>query len=723
MTLHLALALAYLLATASAAAAAPPEPSLVRASIQPLAVVALAGPDAGKVAPLGPSTPRGFGKSAGRLRFLAASEPLGWAIVELGAATGSGIFALPVDGGAPIPLADSHGVGFDVALSPDGRSLAYIDGNDLVVLDLARHLARVLARGAAAGPRAPGARLERPRWLDPDRVAFERSLDVSGSPPTTIEVATLAGATSLLVPHRGRSQDRLQAAFGDGLIAAVDGSLFYVDARHRTPVGTHFGADVHGVVPAGALVTLGESGVLRSAALAVVEPGGHIRSVRPTRPIYLDPLPTPDGARAAWTVAVDGGWAIEEVDLAGDPRPRLLGTAQAQPIELVAWTPDGRSVVGCRGDDIVAIDSAASGARGLRVLATATTPTPSCLLRAVVASAAGPVAVFDRRDAPPGDSWHVGFVPVAGGPATLLAADSSYVGAVAGHVIVSTGWEGSGAIVLDAPGSSGARVEVVPWQAAGIVEAYRDEAGATVVYRVGRDPAWLGARVAAPGKAFAVTGPSPRGMALNGARPPRAVGPQAREVRAYRVDGQDAAHPTVVLSGVDEVAPLARCAPVAWPASTPTATCSRRPSTAAARARRGRARARVAGFGGLFGHALELDPHSERVITVAQRDGQRVLRAAAIDGADADKPIVVATLERDFDGYEVTARGDVIVEYARQDMNQPKPYRWDVARSDGSSIRPASADEVLALRRQRLPVDTSAPSDGSERLTVLGATP
>lgn len=685
---------------------APPEVVLVRSRLSPLAV---ADPG-GRLRALGPMSPRGFGLAQGRLRFLVTSSAVAAVIVEVAGPDGGALFALPIAGGDPIRLTSTRALGLDVALSPDGRRLLYVDGTTPMVLELstggsARGPIPILApEGAPAAPRE--VRIERPRWLDDLTVAFERAVSAAdGRIASVIEVARPdrdPRAAPLIPPAGTRAakatQDRLAAVVGDSVLAYRDGVLHRFAPGHEPrAIRGRFEAavvapypNVLGRVP-WAVLALGDSGVARRISLGRIDPAGVVTPLTEVRTAYLDPLVLPDRRALLWSVRIAGGWVVERVSLEdGAEGSATLTAPHASPIELVTTVPGGGRVVGCRGGEVVVVD--ATGAGEIRVLTNAP-ENPSCTVRAVTAEH----VAFERRR---GDDWRLEILPLDGGPAIPIAGGASPVGVLSGELIVQRGWEGSAAIVHEPSGAP--RQVLVPWQAEGITRAKRTPAGRTAIFQVGDDPSWRAVRIDRPGVLVDVTGPG-QGYVAIGLTDDRLVAWEAARVRyvSWRLDGTERGAPTVVLEDAPVRAPFAQGAG--------RVIGGRGDGTVVSAVVDGSERSRpvVVLRGMAPWHAsLAWDPVYRRVVASAVVDGLGAIVSASIFGEDAERPRVLGVprpaVGSDLQRIEVVAGGDVLLEYATSTTAVPHPSGWELLAADGSGVREVERPPA------RLPASTRA---------------
>ncbi|MCC6623133.1 MAG: hypothetical protein IT385_17880 [Deltaproteobacteria bacterium] len=668
---------------------------LVRSRMGPLVRVA---PD-GALVPLGPSSPRGFGRDAGRLRHLATSTRVGVAVVELASAGGGALFAVPLDGRPPVELATTTALGLDVALSPDGRRLLYEDARTPKVVTLvATAPVPPVVTVATFGPTPPNpldVRIERPRWRDADTIVYERALTrpEDNRITTTIELAPADGsrpATPLVPPlvTPTGAQDRLAALVGDSALLYRDGVLH----RHApggaqpAPVRSRHDISVVATTPDGtrAVLALGPRGVTRDNRLAIIDAAGALRELTRDRTTYLDPRLTPDGSSVLWSVSTPGGWVVERVPLDGGPA-ETIGAAHDAPIEIALTVPGASLVAGCRGDEVVVVDLARADVRAL----TRAPGQPSCTLRGATPDA----LVFERKTA---DDWRLELVPLdprrapARAPAGASVASAM---AVTGDVVVAqTGWNGVGTIVARALGRE---VALVPWQHDDVTEPRRTPDGAAVVYRIGAAPAWYATTLAAPGLIVPVTGDAP-GVTFVGLTAERLVGWDGKRLLGWRLDGRDARAPAVIL------------ADVAWPGpfvpdhARVTAVTSAR-ALVSAPAIPGAAPTTL--LEGVWPRSLAYDRRGSRVIASAMYESQLTILSVDVLGRDGDRPRVLGhprppagsdlAFGVGLGDIDVLPSGDVALRYVTTTTAAPHPAGFDVLAANGSGYRTREAARVI----------------------------
>lgn len=667
-------------------------------------------------------SPRGFGLARGRLRFLTASSELGAVVVEVAGPEGGAIFALPIGGGEPVPLAETRALGLDVALSPDGRRLLYVDGAAPCVLTITTAapgrppLAIPAPPGLPLGPAAE-VRIERPRWLDAHTIAYERATtDRAGRIVTTVELAAADGAprAQLLIPpaREGRTQDRLAAVVGASVLAYRDGVLRRFSSEGDAALGDRHAAAVVAPWPntlgrlEHALLALGGSGVERPLALVRIDPDGTVTPLAQARTTYLDPLVLPGRGAALRSIRTPRGWVVERVAMATSegplPRVREVGPPHADPIQLVTSVPGSTLVAGCRGREVVLVD--ATGDQPLRVLADAP-ENPSCTVR----TATSRHVVFERKA---GEASRIELLPIAPGPAHVVDAGANWVGAVGDEIIVQRGWEGSATIVRES--GAGRVTTLVPWQAEGITQARRTPDGRAVVFVTRGVPGWRAVPVDPPGAIVDVT-LDIEGVSAIGLTEDRLVGWEPARMRylSWRIDGSDRGRPTVVLEDVPFAAPFAADLGRVIGGRADGAIVSARVD--------GSERARpvmVMRTGGArwARGMLAYDPLHRRVVALHVEDGRESIVSAAVTGEDAARPRVLgaprpppfASLHR----LEVVASGDVWLEYSTDTTAVPHPVGGVLLAADGSGPRadPASP-RPLPKSLRSLTIDAAPDGD------------
>lgn len=702
---------------------------LVRSRLAPLAVVA---PDGAERA-LGPMSPRGFGLARGRLRFLAASSELGVVVVEVAGPEGGAIFALPIDGGAPVRLAETRALGLDVALSPDGRRLLYVDGTTPRVVTITT---AAPGRPPLEIPAPPGLpegktaepRIERPRWLDAHTIVYERATtDRAGRTVTTVELAAADGvprAQLLIPPARGRrTQDRLAAVVGGSVLAYRDGVLRRFSPDGDTALGDRHAAAVVAPWPntlgrlEHALLALGGSGVERPLALARIDPDGTVTPLAEVRATYLDPLVLPGRGAALRSVRTPRGWVVERVAMTTSegplPRVREVSPPHPAPIQLVTAVPGSTLVAGCRGGEIVLVD--ATGNDPPRVLAYAP-ENPSCAVRAATSRH----VVFDRKV---GEASRIELLPIATGPVHAADPGANWVGAVGDEIIVQRGWEGSATIVRES--DAGRVTTLVPWQAEGISQARRTPDGRAVVFVTHGVPGWRAVPVDRPGAIVEVTG-DVEGVGAIGLTDERLVGWEPGRTRylSWRLDGSDRGRPTVVLEDVPFVAPFSADLGRVIGGRADGAILSARVD--------GSERARPvvvmrAGGASWARGMLAYDPLHRRVVALRVDDGRETVVSAAVTGEDAARPRVLGAPRpppfASLHGLEVVASGDVWLEYATDTTAVPHPTGGVLLRWDGSGPSADPTPPVRLPMSTRAPILDAAPTpddyDGAETRTPL----
>ncbi len=678
---------------------------LVRSRMGPLSLVT---PDT-TARPLGPRSPTGFGAEHGRLRLIATSVPLHLAVVELAGPTSSTLFALSLPSSAdpaptdaiPVLLATARSVGLDVALSPDGTRLLYIDDLTPTVLDLAHAPTHPTAPpppiriSTAPGTRRaapPDLSIERPRWLDDHTIAFERAVSLSsGRIVTTLEAAPADGSAParLLVPSAD-TQDRFAALVGDHLLAYRDGVLVRATRGARpVPLAPRFTAHLVAPFPNPlgrvdrAWLTFGPSGVTRELALATLDASGRPATLTPRRIAYLDPLVAPGHDHALWSVSTPRGFVVERVHADGTITP--LTTPHPTPIELVAFTPDATRVVGCRGPDLVVVDLDRAAAAPAHHL-TSAPDNPSCGVRALTPTH---VAVDRKRADDQQTELHALDPRAASDPPQVLPRGAHVVAALGPHLITQSVAAPAATLIHEPRTDSAAHVTLLPWLDAGITDAHRSPDGRAVVFRVGGDTRWHAVFVARPGITVPISAPSDSAIAL-GLGTTRLVAwePDAQRIVAYRLDGADRATPTIVLRDVLLPGPFAqdleRALALTRDGRLVSAPIDGSGADAPTVVVRG-----VAPWGP---SQVLYDRARRRAVAVVNRDGLTLVVAAGILGEHADHPIAIglpdpprgAGLER----LALTPDGDVLLLYATRTTAMPHPAGATVLAADGSGPRP-----------------------------------
>ncbi len=693
----------------------PDDVVLVRTRMGPLSVVT---PGTSAV-PLGPRSPPGFGLTTGRLRHLATSEPLGLVIVEVAgptptasdpAAVTGGIFALSPANPAPVMLASTRGVDLDVALSPDGRRLLYIEGDVPMVVTLTAIPSAVTAPLLIAPARpmpanVPEIRIERPRWLDNETIAYERSVIQrnNGLTQTTIEVAPADGSANAnyLVP-RGPAQDRLAAVVGEHVLAYRGGTLhLFSPGKRAQPIGLRFAAGVVAPFPNLeprldlTVLALGPSGVTRSISLATLDAAAAQRPLAPARTAYLDPIISADRAALYWSVATPAGFVVERIDLA-TRLTTTIATSHPTPIELVRFTPDRTHLIGCRGPDLVVIDTRGSNTAP-RVL-TSAPDNPSCAIRGVTTTH----VAFDQKL---GDDWQLTLVPFSAAPIERLAPGTTLVATLGDRFITQAGWEGVGTIVREPSSDARTHVTLVPWQDAGISDVRRTPGGATVLFRIGSAPRWQAVRVDRPGVLVDVTGPA-EGCLPVGLDDDRLVAWDAtgRRFVSWRLDGRDSGRPTLVLGDVLVPGPYA--------ANSARVIAIRGDGTLVSARSDGSDRdqpTRVIDGATRATGDLLYDATHRRVVASTNHDGRLAIVAADLLGADRDHPKLLGhprpPQSCGLDRLALTSTGDVVLVYATMTTAMPHPAGSDTLAADGSGFIAGanpSMPSALALGLDRL---------------------
>ena len=732
---------------------------VVRTAFAPLLVVPLdrlgSGRDVDGAEYLGGASPAAFGLPSGRLQVVATAPSRGLVVVEIGGPEGGAMFALPVRdgvGGRPVRIAREVRADFDVALdAPEGR-LVFVGAGGLVVAFVAaleadaRPPVVVVPR-----PTEPGERLERPRFVGDEYLVYERSRTPprGGATTSVIEIVRADGASPprvLLAPAAG-SQDRTPVVFdADRLLVYRKGVLHFADHGTLTPLAPHFaghaltGDAFHRAAPQGAgdapvVLVLGGGGERAARALATVDATGVVRRLTEARPMYLEALVAPDGLRLVVSTAPasraspaaapsndanrTARWVVEEVRWSGEVR--ALTPPGATPIQLVAWDASGRWVAGCRGHEVVVVDSAHPGPA--RVVASIEGQ-PACTVRAIAETERGPVVVFEPRDE---DASRPAVVSVAGGAIQRLPRKTHVVGVLGGALVLSS-WDHPARIVARAATADLRVAVLVPWEREGIPEAYltRDVEGRpVVVYRLGQDadggesPRWWAIR--ADGRGGVPVHLNGRGRArgrLLGFVRGWMVFHEGSQCIGFRLDGRDATGPVVLHESVEGAELASRAgrlvvrtrhgdevAIVAVPIDAAGAGAG----VAVLRSHYGSIRAfdvdeaagtvvALAGFGSASGSLLvaALDGHeaaTPRVVPIPQAQG-----ASAADGLGFDRggPI------------DVLAPGDgtarVLVRGRDMHMSSLPPVFRVVVRLDGktapaAAIAPAAAGLFAACER------------------------
>lgn len=556
--------LAFTLTLLQLATAAAPDPIrrdqvvLLRSFLQPLTVVA---PDG--VRALGPREAAGFPGAPpdARLRLLAASAPLGLAVVEVAGivADGTTVGALyTLDAAAPdappVRLVSTRGVDLDVALSPDGRRLFYSEGDEPSVVSLVPPYG--VARIATFSPlpaNLPDRRVENPRWLDDQTIAFVvTTTHKSGVITSTIESAPADGSerAHLLVP-KAAAQDRLAAVVGAHVLFYRDGALWLqspgadpkrIGDRHLAGVAAPW-PNLEGRV-ASAVIMRGEGGVTRPIALERLDADGTLHPLAPRRTAYLDPLVSPARGYLTWSVETPAGFVVERVALA-DGATKVVAAPAADPIELVTHVPGSSWIAGCRGTDVVLVDT--RGVEPVRTIARAP-DNASCTVRGATTSH----VLFDRKRNDAHNDFVLALAPVDPAGAVIERPGASATLLLGRAAVAQTGWSGVTSLVVE---RGPAVTTLVPWQDVDIADPLRAPDGVTVTYRIAGDASWRAARtdrIGANGAAVVdVTGPLDSPLHAVGLVGDRLVGHDMHKSRtvSYRLDGRDRGAPVVVLEG------------------------------------------------------------------------------------------------------------------------------------------------------------------------------
>ncbi|MCA9518202.1 MAG: hypothetical protein KC635_24860, partial [Myxococcales bacterium] len=468
--------LAALVAPVDAVAAAPSlAPAVETTDLGGVLVVPISGADRGPAAWLGGATPADFGRGDGRLRVLAVADDVGAVVVAVEGPRDGALYTLSTDAASPPRrLCDAARVGFDVALSPDGRRLVFSDARGLRVASLAPGAPAPCVTLASAV--TPDDRFERPRWASATQVAWERARVVGGRVEAYVEIADAAGKAPpryALGPGR-RGQDRAQAFLADGrVLVATARGLELGDATGLATLAPGFSGQVIAPWRGGALLTLGEGGVARTAALATLDDHGVLRRVTKPLAAWLDPVATPDGASAWWATRDGDGYRLMSYPLAPAGAPIALTPTHPEPVQLLAWAPSGAVAAGCRGDDVVIVRPAG----GVEVLASLG-GAPSCGVVGVTDDGDGRAAVlFHAKD---GDELVPRWVDVASGDVGELPRGTTLVAASGGAaVLVATARAGR----LIGLSRDNRVVGLTPWAPGGVADAWVSETRDRVAWR------------------------------------------------------------------------------------------------------------------------------------------------------------------------------------------------------------------------------------------------
>jgi|GEM_PF-3213607 len=665
-------------------AAAEPSVAVVRSRMGGLLVAPASGPNTGVTRWLGGASPEAFGRRDGSLRVLGVSSTRREVLVVVDDGSDGELFALAVGGAEPRRVCAASRVELDPAMSGDGQRLAFVSRGELRVADL-RPGAGACRTVAVA---LDGERLTRPRWIG-DALVFERDRRDAGRTTSVIHRVPADGSSASrpVLPDRTRaSQDRAQLALPDGRVVMYsDGVPGLGGATGFEPLAGLHGAHLHGRVRGGLLVTLGRGGVDRRAALGVLGDDGALRRVGHEEDIWLDPVASPDGEEALWTVKRAAGYRVEAVSLVEGTAEPVSGF-DARPVLLIAWGPRGETLYGCRGEEVVAV---ARGG-GLRVLTTVP-GAPSCPVRAVVAGVAGPVAVYYAQD--DGEMRPALLTDGASGP-RLLPRGTSIAGVVGGSVVLNAGGEPARIVVV---GGDRERT-LVPWMTEGVSEAWR---GDGVVAWRGRFGGPLRA-VDLAGGVVRVVAAEPGDISVLGLSGGHLVAfdPRARRVVSYRLDGADAARPRSVLDGVTGGVWLSASGRVVAVAARPDSAGAQRAQAVSARvdgSERDAPRLLMAGAPHV--RSFQYDATHDQVVAVealVAASGHRII-AARVDGSERDAPRVIAELELGvdlttfvdcaFSEIAATEAGVVLV-HRRQSMNVPAVCRQLLVPWSGGPARP-----------------------------------
>jgi hypothetical protein len=284
------------------------------------------------------------------------------------------------------------------------------------------------------------------------------------------------------------------------------------------------------------------------------------------------------------------------------------------------------------------------------------------------------------------------------------------------------GWERSATIVREPAGAPS--VTLVPWQAEGISRARRTPDGRTVVFVLGAEARWHAVRIDRPGELVDVTG-SADDVIVTGLTDDRLIGWEPGRMRyvSWRLDGRDRGRPVIVLEDVPFSAPFA--------GDRGRVIGGRADGSVVSAAVDGSQRASpvvVLRTGALrWGATLAYDPVHRRVVTSALVGGAPVIVSAGLLGEDADHPRVLGMPRppesSDLERLEITAEGDVLLEYTTRYTAVPHPSGWDVLAADGSGFRTLGApparlpESARSLTLDASPVPDEA--DGAETRTPL----
>lgn len=508
--------------------------ALVRARFAPLMALPLGGARFEDASPawLGGASPAAFGMPRGMLQVVGVAATRGLVIAELGSADAGGMFVVPVSGGAagaPVRIAEEARREVEVGFDAREARMVFVSPRGVVVATLAATAAEAqparvvvpMSPASASGSGGAGAvreRLERPRFIDDRYVVYERSRSPArgGADVSTVEIVAADGSEPprVLVPAKAGGQGRVPVAFDpEHLLLYRDGVLQAVEHGALRSLAPHFeGAVVtpgaptfvdRPVAATGVWLTLGPGGEKGRRALGRIDGSLNLERVTAPRPMYLEPLVAPGGARVAVSLAgADGAWALHVVGGGrGAVEDRVVSAPGARPIWPVAWDPSGRYVAGCRGGEVVVADTTRTGDEALRVVAAeGTTGVPYCSVRAVVMTGRGPMVVYEARAGdgtrpvlvPAGEVRDAGGhrMPVSGGSAVHLPEGLSVVGAVGGALVVQSVAAPAKLVVT----RGGRTTDLVPWQREGIATAYmaRERNGSgVVVYRLVGDSRWF----------------------------------------------------------------------------------------------------------------------------------------------------------------------------------------------------------------------------------------